>query len=64
MRKNTNRIELVETHNLTICLRRLCNITPYDNQAWRRALIHAIGISNAYSSIEMFSKIREALELP
>jgi hypothetical protein len=64
MRRRTDKIELVETHNLALCLRRLRDITPYDPQAWRRALIHAIGMSSCHSGHDQFKRIREALDLP
>lgn len=61
-RKATERVELVETHNLVLSLRRLRDIKPYDQQAWKRAVYHAVLM--AYLPQSFVSKLREALELP
>lgn len=60
---NTDRIELVETQNLTLALNRLDD-GCYDGDRWRRALVHAIGMSNLRMPREVKQKIREALNQP
>lgn len=61
-RKATERIELVEMHNLAISIKRLKDVRPYDGERWKRALIHAMGIS--YVHRNEVKAVREALELP
>jgi hypothetical protein len=58
----TNLNELVETHNLVRSLNRLAG-APYDADRWRRALYHALGMSNV-AGRELTKRVREALELP
>lgn len=58
----TDRIELVETHNLALAIQRL-NQVPYDSGRWRRALYHALGIVDCPGRT-MMENIRKALELP
>ena len=57
---STDKVELVETHNLALSLKRLQE-SPYDNDRWRRALYHAVGMTCSRVAAE---KIRTALELP
>ena len=38
---NTDKIELVETHNLCLALNALCG-PPYDSHKWQRAFYHAL----------------------
>ena len=59
---STQRVELVETHNIALSLRRLQD-TPHDEDRWRRAVYHAICMSYS-GSRETRVKLREALELP
>ncbi len=59
---NTTKIELVETHNLTLALNALGG-APYDSDRWKRAIYHALTMSNVSNS-NYSSKIRMALELP
>ena len=61
--RSTTRIELVETHNLSLSLNRLC-CGPYDTDRWKRAFYHALTMSNASINREDLTKIREALHLP
>jgi len=56
----TEQIEMVETHNLAICLRRLRDGEYSDR--WRRALYHALTMTG--TSRGVVEKIRIALELP
>lgn len=62
--KRTDKVELVETHNLALSLQRLYNGQGgYNEEKWKRALYHALAISgNAGHSL--LKSIREALELP
>lgn len=59
--KRTDKVELVETHNIALSLKRLQ--TSSDEYRWRRAFYHALGM-NYCASQDMKRKIREALELP
>lgn len=59
---NTDRAELVETHNLVLALNALGGV-PYDGDRWKRALYHSLTMSNVCHK-EIAKKIREALELP
>lgn len=59
----TRKIELVETHNIALSLDRLRELTPYGVR-WRRALYHALSMSECPIHINMLKAIREALELP
>lgn len=61
--RQTRQIEMVETHNLAISLRRLRESPGYDPTKWKRALYHAISMSSVSSTSEI-AKIREAMELP
>lgn len=60
MLTETKRSELVETHNLALCLTRLQD-GPYDTERWKRALYHAAAMTLSRGQVE---KIRIALELP
>lgn len=59
---STDRNELVETHNIALALQRLKQ-PPHDDYRWKRALYHALGMSNVCYN-ETTKKVREALELP
>jgi hypothetical protein len=61
--RETRRLELVETHNLALSFSRL-NPNGWDSIVWRRALYHAISMSECCPSREMQVAIREALKLP
>lgn len=63
MKTKTDKVELVETHNLAISLARLQSSSPsYDSHRWRRALYHAAGMNGlGHGQME---KLRIALELP
>jgi hypothetical protein len=61
--RKTSRVELVETGNIAISLRRMEGASPYDAYRWRRALYHALAMSGAATQVEL-TKIRSALELP
>lgn len=61
-RKSTERIELVETNNIALSIRRLRDLRPYDSEAWKRALYHALLLNN--ESRSLITAIRVALELP
>lgn len=60
--RETRKIELVETHNLALSLERINGSNCHGS--WKRALYHAISMSNVWQSREQMTKIREALELP
>lgn len=57
----TQQIEMVETHNLALCFKRLTDST-YNNGRWKRALYHALSMDGCASRDEL-AKIREALGL-
>lgn len=59
----TDKTELVETHNIALALQRLSNTPPYDTGRWRRALYHALGMTDVAGRGGL-EKIRQALELP
>jgi len=61
--RETRKIELVETHNLALSFDRLQGISEYGEYAKRRALYHALCMTNSFTTITR-TKIREALELP
>ena len=61
--RETRKVELVETHNIALSLRRIQNAPGYDNRRWKRALIHALGMAYVGSDEER-KKIREAVDLP
>lgn len=61
--RETRLNELVETHNLSLSLKRLEESAPYDQGRWKRALYHALCMNNT-GSADARRKIREALELP
>ena len=59
----TEKLELVETHNLAISIQRLrSGAAGYDEGRWKRALYHAIGI--AVTDYDVKKAIGEALKLP
>lgn len=61
--RETSLAELVETHNLSLSLKRLENSVPFDHGRWKRALYHALCMNGA-GDPNMRTKIREALGLP
>jgi hypothetical protein len=61
--RETRKVELVETHNLVLALDRLAG-PPYNGVKWRRALYHAIAMSDVSCGSAMLTHIRVALELP
>ena len=60
--RETALAELVETHNLVLSLNRLGG-APYDSDRWKRALYHALSMSQVCGRGET-EKIRVALGLP
>lgn len=63
-RKSTERVELVETHNLALSFRRLQSIQEsYNESAARRALYHAVCMVNLLTTPER-TALRLALNLP
>ena len=58
----TDQIEMVETHNLAISLKR-CTDGPYDTDKWKRAFYHALAMSGVSNRGEI-ERIRIALQLP
>lgn len=63
MTRHTDKLELVETHNIALSIRRLrSGHGGYDDGRWRRALCHAIWME--ISEHEAKQLIREALKLP
>lgn len=60
--RETCQLEVVETYNLYRSFERLRQ-PPFDGLRWKRALVHALGMSFCASSIDR-QKIREALGLP
>lgn len=61
MSRKTSLVELVETHNIALSLKRIGN--NLNHKSWRRALVHALGIS-AVAGDDTQKRIREALDLP
>ena len=61
---STNKIELIETHNIALSLQRLRDGSKngYDTIRWRRALYHALTMTHTDHSLA--KAIREALQLP
>lgn len=60
--RETRKIELVETHNISLSLDRLRDAPGWDQWRWKRAIYHALGMSGIDSGT--LEKIRQALELP
>jgi DNA-directed RNA polymerase subunit F len=61
--RQTELIELVETHNIMISVNRIINApNTYDQQRWKRAVYHALSL--AHVGDITIRKVREALELP
>jgi hypothetical protein len=60
--RETRLTELVETHNIALSINRLGG-APYDDGRWRRALYHALSMSDQ-AHRDILVKIREALDLP
>lgn len=60
--RQTELLELVETHNIARSLKRMRDTGPYDTMRWKRAVYHALGLANI--SDVTIKKVREALELP
>ena len=54
---------MVETHNIALSLRRISDASGHDPDRWKRALVHALGMSY-HGSFEEKKAIREALKLP
>ncbi len=61
--RETRQIEMVETHNIALSLRRLKKAPGYDTDRWKRALLHALNMGYAGTPDER-RKIREALSQP
>mgnify|MGYP001568639483 FL=1 len=61
--RETRLIEMGETHNIALALMRVNEAAPYDTARKRRALYHALLMSDGFGSEEL-SKIRQALSLP
>lgn len=63
-RQQTERLELVETHNLALSIKRLRSGNGgHDESRWKRALLHAILMEGPWEH-ELRSKLRAALEIP
>ena len=62
--RQTQLIELVETHNIMKSITRIRHSPGYDpdGRRWKRALYHALGM--AYLPDSTIEKIRQALGLP
>ncbi len=60
---STDKIELVETQNLALALRRLNNVNEWGGGVTKRALYHAICMTLSFEATSR-GKIREALSLP
>lgn len=62
--RNTKQIELVETHNLAVSLNRIrLQSRGGDVRRWKRALYHAVAITDALSFDEL-AAFRNVLKLP
>lgn len=55
-------IELVETYNIYLSIKRIKDAPGYDDHRWKRALYHAVGMAIIGHSEQ--EKIRQALGLP
>lgn len=66
MSKSTEQVEMVETYNLYLSLKRLDDgkHNGYNTVRWRRALWHAVEMAGCANDNEMRTKLREALKLP
>jgi hypothetical protein len=63
-RKSTEKVELVETHNLALSFQRLRALPgQYNEDPARRALYHALCMSYLFDT-DSRRLIREALKLP
>ena len=62
--RQTRQIEMVETHNIALSLRRLYDSGPYDSLRWKRAFYHALLMAHTSASFEEKALIRQALRLP
>ena len=63
-RQKTEYIELVETHNIVMALKRVKDQQgSYDSNRWKRAIYHALSISRVCGFNEL-KQIRETLGLP
>jgi hypothetical protein len=63
MTRHTDKLELVETHNIALSIQRLRSGNGgYDDGRWKRALCHAIWM--VITNYDDRKRIREALELP
>ena len=58
----TSQVELVETYNLTLSLRRIY-ATSNGGRAWKRAIYHALDMAGVTGHQEL-QKIRDTLQLP
>lgn len=64
MSKSTEKIEIVEAHNLSLSLRRLRNAPGYSVYGkWQSALYHALVQTSGLSEPKL-TTIRQALGLP
>lgn len=61
--RETRLIELVETHNLAMSLKRISDAPSFDSNRWKRALYHALAMSYVTDRSTQ-EKIRVAMELP
>jgi uncharacterized protein YqiB (DUF1249 family) len=61
-RKDTRKIELVETNNIALAIRRM-SPHGWDNQSWKRALYHAAAMAEVANK-DTLRRLRDALELP
>lgn len=62
MKRTTEQIETVETYNLYLSLKRLHH--NYDEQRVKRALYHAVCMSESITGFDERKALREALKLP
>ena len=62
-RRETRKIELVETHNLALSIMRMRNAPGCDTEMWKRALYHALAMTYT-GSWEEKEGIRKTLHLP
>jgi len=61
--RETRRVELVETSNISRSIRRIKSAGGWDGNAqWKRAIVHAMAIAGAAS--DDIRAVREALKLP
>lgn len=61
--RKSSLIELVETHNIALSLKRLGQVKGWNNEPTKRAVYHAFAMSGRFDNGEV-EQLRIALQLP